>query len=469
MTAPHHLSFEEREASFWKQIEDKYGSLKGFENFVFKSHRKKSVVNCEIHGNFESNPHQLLSTKKAVLCYECSNKLKGERAAARDFEERKQAFKDRVVEKMGSYEGFQDFDFVNYNTKSLIHCPKHGTYSKIASHIFGRKHPCVPCQKDINENEYLASFMQRIGNKYGTALSFPEYTYKQASGKDMLDVVCPVHGTFKRTPSNILAGLGCNECQGRIPSKYTPESFKRKVVQVRGSDEGLWPTVYTGHKENVLIECSVHGVVPIYPSTLLSGGWCEQCSILARTKWTTDLAIQASKERFPGKLTYERSEYTGCLEKMTFTCTKHGDFKTLLDTHLRSASHCPGCAIKGYSDFKPGFLYVLQNKDLTKIGITNKTPTTRLRNINHQSGKGFELVKYFHFDDGSVPRKLETWALQQYRNTHKQPEEVFDGYTESFYGVDVEELLSGIDAKILEFPHKVLYSLSPICDTEHIR
>lgn len=450
MTAPHHRSFEEREASFWEQIEEKYGSKEGFENFVFKSYRAKSVVHCKIHGDFESNPHQLLSERKTVLCKKCSDEAKGRRAALRDFEYRKEKFKERVIEKMGSFEGFENYNFVNYNTKSTIVCPKHGPYEKIASHIFDRRHPCLLCQKEIDQSEQLDKLKWKLYTQYGDSIEFPELTYEALTGKEMLTVRCKDHGTFQRTPANLLSGMGCNECQGRIISRYTPESFKRKVASVRGTDNGLGPTVYTAHNENVLIECDAHGIVPIWPGTLLAGGWCEQCSIIARTKWTTELAIEASRNRFPGKLSYEHSKYTGCLEKMTFTCPTHGNFKTLLDTHLRSSSHCPGCAVKGYSDFKAGYFYILQNQDLTKIGITNKTPTTRLRNINHQSGKNFNLVRYFYFEDGSIPRQLETSLLQEYRQTHEQPQEVFDGYTESFYDVNIDTLLQRISEKISE-------------------
>lgn len=450
MTAPHHLSFEEREANFWKQIEEKYGSRKGLENFVFKSYRTKSKVHCDVHGGYELHPHAMLQHNRQRLCRKCAYDALAITLAERNFKERKFEFEQRVMETFGSFEGFEDFVFVSSLTKGTVHCTKHGTYSKCPAHIFKDKNPCAKCTKEQNQEKYLETFKHKMEDNFGESLTFPPLSYKQVAGKALLTVQCHEHGAFKRTPHNLLMSIGCNECQGRKPYAYTAESFKRKVASVRGTEKGLGPTVYAGHDKNVFIECDVHGIVQVYPSTLTSGGWCEQCGILSRVKWDTERVIEESKRLFPQRLKYDNTVYEHYLKPMIFECHTHGKFEAILDQHLRSACGCPGCADRGgYSDMKPGYFYILRSDELTKIGITNKGPDHRVKNIN-KSGKDFKIVEYFYFGDGSIPRKLEGWALQKYRTTHEQPKEVFDGYTESFYNIDIETLLCELVRKITE-------------------
>lgn len=62
----------------------------------------------------------------------------------------------------------------------------------------------------------------------------------------------------------------------------------------------------------------------------------------------TAMFIARSKEKHPGKYTYEKTEYVGSQQKVIVTCPTHGDFLTRPALHIndraaQKASGCPTC------------------------------------------------------------------------------------------------------------------------------
>jgi len=58
----------------------------------------------------------------------------------------------------------------------------------------------------------------------------------------------------------------------------------------------------------------------------------------------TNKFIEKSQKKFGDRLTYEKTEYLGGLEKVILTCVTHGDFKVKPSNHLSSKiGGCPHC------------------------------------------------------------------------------------------------------------------------------
>jgi hypothetical protein len=69
------------------------------------------------------------------------------------------------------------------------------------------------------------------------------------------------------------------------------------------------------------------------------------------------------------------------------------------------ASNCPVCAVSGFKDSKPGYVYLLRHEQwgLLKIGITNE-PEVRL----HTHGQlGFEVLEISSQMSGAKARSTE--------------------------------------------------------------
>ena len=75
---------------------------------------------------------------------------------------------------------------------------------------------CLQIERNKNKalpyNEMTDRFKEIYDNKY----SYPEYNkdnyIKQTS---RIDIVCPIHGLFKREAHNHLNGSGCTECKNQ--------------------------------------------------------------------------------------------------------------------------------------------------------------------------------------------------------------------------------------------------------------
>lgn len=93
---------------------------------------------------------------------------------------------------------------------------------------------------------------------------------------------------------------------------------------------------------------------------------------------------------------------------------------------------------------RKGHIYVLQNKDVVKVGITNRDVYARAKAISTSYGSPFEVITYFTFQDGRIPLAIETQIHKELREHHEQPTEKFDGYTECFLNVDVGNLITRI-------------------------
>ena len=83
----------------------------------------------------------------------------------------------------------------------------------------------------INKNEYFSLMAKEVhGGKY----DYSNLEYR--SNEDHVTISCPVHGDFKQSPSNHLAGKGCNLCatseSGFSKSKWVGKSNKYKSCKL---------------------------------------------------------------------------------------------------------------------------------------------------------------------------------------------------------------------------------------------
>jgi len=126
--------------------------------------------------------------------------------------------------------------------------------------------------------------------------------------------------------------------------------------------------------------------------------------------------------------------------KVNITCPHHGDFSQSPTSHL-SGSGCPKCAKHGFKTWEQASLYVFKCNETTKVGITNRKASKRLREVSKSSGKVFDQLLEIRLISGLVAQKVESDILSSLRSTHESPLEKYDGKTESFLNVDYDDLL----------------------------
>ncbi len=164
------------------------------------------VITCPEHGDFIKLPKHHLQGR---ACVECGKN--------------KKSF-DSFVESANithhnKYTYFKD-KFFGCTVSTKIQCPIHGIFEQIPSeHLRGSG--CKECQYDAKRTA-PEQFILSANTIHQYAYDYSMMRYLNNHTK--ISIICPLHGEFKQTPSNHLAGNGCPTCVGsngeRIINKY---------------------------------------------------------------------------------------------------------------------------------------------------------------------------------------------------------------------------------------------------------
>jgi len=109
--------------------------------------------------------------------------------------------------------------FKDIDTKIDVKCPIHGLFQKKPKYmLYGNHQGCIECgflerkrKKTNNFNELKKRLNKVHNNKY----SYERAKYK--SNNIPIEIICPIHGSFKQRTDNHLQGQGCSKC-GKVYS-----------------------------------------------------------------------------------------------------------------------------------------------------------------------------------------------------------------------------------------------------------
>ena len=98
-----------------------------------------------------------------------------------------------------------DYSLLEYNDMNdrvVIICPKHGHFEIYAhSHLEG--YGCKKCGPE-------AEFIKKANKLYKNKFDYSKMKYNRSV--DDIEIICPIHGSFFRTPGYHLRGSGCKKC-----------------------------------------------------------------------------------------------------------------------------------------------------------------------------------------------------------------------------------------------------------------
>ena len=169
-----------------------------------------------------------------------------------------------------------DYSLVNYvnsNTKVNIICVEHGIFEQQPrAHLAGQN--CPNCNK-YNTKTLIEKLKKTHGDKYDYSL----VEYKTI--KDIIKIICPIHGEFKQRPTNHIQGHGCLKC-----STFSTIKKLKKDVRVFINESNLkhknkydYSLVdYINNRCKVKIICPIHGEFKQRPDSHLSGSGCPICN-----------------------------------------------------------------------------------------------------------------------------------------------------------------------------------------------
>lgn len=128
--------------------------------------------------------------------------------------------------------------------------------------------------------------------------------------------------------------------------RLSQEDFVKKAKAVHNNRYTYDRAVFTTVNDKVTITCNKHGDFVQNANQHLLGSKCKKCAMedrsKVRTKSTEDF-IKRAIDVHGNRYDYSKAKYTKFSDKITITCSEHGDFEQHAGSHLRGAG-CPICA-----------------------------------------------------------------------------------------------------------------------------
>lgn len=182
--------------------------------------------------------------------------------------------------------------------------------------------------------EIFAEKANKIHNNKFKYISFE-------SVSKLVEIECPVHGTFLQQGHSHLSGVGCAKCSGK--HKPTTEEFIEKAVKVHGDKYDYSSVKYINAKTPVEIICKEHGTFQQNPDKHINAKHgCPKCCKQG-IKLTQDDYLTKAKNVHGDKYEYT-GEYINIDTPIEICCKIHGAFLQTPHNHIHDRNGCPKCA-----------------------------------------------------------------------------------------------------------------------------
>ena len=236
---------------------------------------------------------------------------------------------------------YSKVEYVNYRTRVLIICPKHGEFLQRPDiHLQGKG--CTRCGRErigIASSKSKEQFLKGARNVHGDKYDYSKVDFVNYQTK--VTIICPVHGVFTQSPTGHIKGNGCPKCANdRTSLRMTTDDFIQKAKAIHGDKYDYSKVEYTHNNIEVCIICPEHGEFSQKPRLHLSGCGCPICT--GKKKMRTIDFIKRARQVHGDKYDYSKAEYNGNSEEVCIICPKHGEFWQRAGSHLKGRG-CPQC------------------------------------------------------------------------------------------------------------------------------
>ena len=292
--------------------DDKYT----YDKVDYVSSRKKVIITCPKHGDFEQNPNSHLSGSG---CSKCAGNQKLT----------KEEFISKAKKVHDDKYTYDKVDYVSSDKKVIITCidPEHGDFEQTPNrHLSGNG--CSKCGMISSSNKKKSTTEEFI--RKAKEVHDDKYTYDKVdyvSSKTIVIITCPKHGDFEQKPDSHLSGFGCSKC-GMISSsnkqKLTTEEFIRRAKEVHDDKYTYDKVDYVSSDKKVIITCidPEHGDFEQAPHNHLWGQGCSKCAKSNYSKVSISFL-----ETFPYRIIHAENEGEKIIETKKNKYKADGYFK----------------------------------------------------------------------------------------------------------------------------------------------
>ncbi len=230
----------------------------------------KVAIKCNKHGVFYQTPNAHLRGQGCPIC--------GEELKALN----RRLTTDEIIKRARQVHGdTYDYSKTVYEKGEIpikIICKKHGEFLQSAYNHIGNEQGCPICgieKRSISQRGTTEDFVQSSIKTHGDRYDYSLSEYGQ-SNKDLIIIICKIHGPFKQTPISHINGQGCPVCANNI--KKTTEDFIEDAKEIHGNEYDYSLVDYKGGKERVSVICPKHGTFDTLPVNHLRGSGCPSCN-----------------------------------------------------------------------------------------------------------------------------------------------------------------------------------------------
>lgn len=307
-----------------------HGNRYNYDSSVYVNSKTKLIITCKEHGDFMQTPGNHC---QGVNCPKCTGTPK--------------STVDEFIEKSiivhGNKFNYDKVDYTNAHNNVIITCVKHGDFKQTPNnHLSGAG--CIKCRNENNSLVFRSNTFEFISKS--KLIHKNKYDYsnvKYIGSRDLLSIICPIHGLFYQNPHEHLKGNGCKKCghtNGTKKRSANKKLFIDKAIKIHGNLYDYSTVVnFFGLKTTVSINCKKHGIFKQQAKIHLRGSGCPVC----RKKCVdTNDFIQKSIIVHGKTYDYSKVDYIQSNKKVKIICKKHGAFSQIAHNHLKG-NGCPIC------------------------------------------------------------------------------------------------------------------------------
>jgi len=306
-----------------------------YSKFIYINKKTKSTVICHEHGEFNIDPYHHVIRKQG--CRECSLITIG-RAKA----DNKESFVLKALKIHGGKYNYENTLYSGTLKTVIISCSKHGDFPITpSSHLQGGG--CKKCaneKRSISQSKGLDEFIKDAHKKHGNKFDYSKFKYINSHTRGI--IICRKHNSsFKQSPGNHLKGQSsCNSCLNG-----TLEEFIETANSTHNNTYDYSKFEFINHSTKGIIICPKHGEFEQKPYLHTKGvRGCKACSTDKQRKSLSTFVKQA-KVVHNSFYSYENSVYIRAKTPLLITCSKHGQFSSSPDNHLKGKG-CRKCAFE---------------------------------------------------------------------------------------------------------------------------
>lgn len=189
--------------------------------------------------------------------------------------------KEKFIEYAQSIHGdkyiYDKVEYKNNKTKIIIICKDHGEFTqRPMDHLSGVG--CKECRKIQKKHGKTLEFIEKAKGTHQNRYIYTNTIY--VNNRDLVKIICPIHGEFEQRPNDHLRGKGCRKCQYvELASRFSSNSaeFIEKAKQVHGDTYSYDKVEYVNSRTPITIVCPIHGEFEQRPDSHLCGKECGKC------------------------------------------------------------------------------------------------------------------------------------------------------------------------------------------------